>query len=303
MAVPHVGRGGQRAFGPGAELGHHRLVIAAAQCGAVGRHIGAGDAFHGDDQHIARCARSGQQRGTGKVELSQPGDIRRRIHLVASQPVLHRHLSLAGHAGQQAVRQVVLLPDVGIAGRLVLQPGIGAEQRRRQCIAEATERALLTAPEQRASQQSCTQRGDQPRVIEPATLGRVTNELRIGEEVRITGVRHAPHGADQFGIADHQQRPEQHQRQCDQSMALVQQQNQQAAEGQVRQIAKAGAPAQGVAAGHRDQQEEDGEQHQVAAGLPPARDVAHRDSAIRRTSRGSERIPSIGWEVSGMSSF
>ncbi|MDF5866448.1 hypothetical protein P4115_01300 [Pseudomonas aeruginosa] len=100
---------------------------------------------------------------------------------------------------------------------------------------------------------------------EAAALGGAADELRIQQVLEVGRFRHAPDRADQFGIADQEQAPEQHDREREPQGASMQEQHQQAAEGQVREIAERRRPAEPVAAGEGNDQEQRGQRQKRAA--------------------------------------
>lgn len=265
VAVQHVVRGGHRPFGPATQPGHRRFVVAAVDGGAVGGDICAGDSLHGHDQDVARAPSAGQQRRSGKVELVEPGDVRRGVRTVAGEPVFDRQLATAERAGQQLVRQVVLLPLVGIARTQVLQADMRRQERRRQRVGIARQARTAAAPEQHAKQCRAAEAERQWQVGEAAALGGAADELRIQQVLEVGRFRHAPDRADQFGIADQEQAPEQHDREREPQGASMQEQHQQAAEGQVREIAERRRPAEPVAAGEGNDQEQRGQRQKRAA--------------------------------------
>ncbi|MNE94952.1 hypothetical protein D3C80_1929770 [compost metagenome] len=71
MGVQHVVGGVHAALGPPAELGHQRFVEAAIEGLTVGLHIGAGNAFEGNYQQVARLSGGGQQFLAAEVRLGQ----------------------------------------------------------------------------------------------------------------------------------------------------------------------------------------------------------------------------------------
>lgn len=265
VAVQHVVRGGHRPFGPATQPGHRRFVVAAVDGGAVGGDIRAGDSLHGHDQDVARAPSAGQQRRSGKVELVEPGDVRRGVRTVVGEPVFDRQLATAERAGQQLVRQVVLLPLVGIARTQVLQADMRRQERRRQRVGIARQARTAATPEQHAKQCRATEAERQWQVGEAAALGGAADELRIQQVLEVGRFRHAPDRADQFGIADQEQAPEQHDREREPQGASMQEQHQQAAEGQVREIAERRRPAEPVAAGEGNDQEQRGQRQKRAA--------------------------------------
>ncbi|MCY1403812.1 hypothetical protein D9M71_190070 [compost metagenome] len=270
VAVHHVVRGGHGALRPGAELGHQRFVVAAAERCPVGGHVGARDTFHRHDQHVARLAVAGQQRGAAQVEAGQAAGVHRDFRLVAILPVLDGQFGAGERTGEQLVRQVELLPFPGVAGHVVLHAEVAEQHRYRHGVGVARQRLFIAPPEHAAEQHAGAQRCQQPRVAQAAARRRVADELRVQQVFDVGYIGHAPDGADQFHAADADQAPQQHHRQGDDQPTVVQQQNQQAADEQVRQVAEGRAPAQQMTADQRNQQEKGGEGGEIAASLPPA---------------------------------
>ena len=104
------------------------MLIAAADGLAAGIDIGAGNAFQGDDQHIARLAGLGEQGRALQIEPGEVVDVRRAAWQVRIEPVLGLPLRAAQTFGQQFMRQVELQPLVGVAGAAVLQGGMADKQ-------------------------------------------------------------------------------------------------------------------------------------------------------------------------------
>ncbi|MND66397.1 hypothetical protein D3C80_577900 [compost metagenome] len=238
VAVQHVVRRGHRAFGPAAELGHQRVLVAAVDRRAVGGDVGAGNAFQGDHQHVARAAGAGEQRSAVEVQACQAGDVRRGVGLVAVEPVLGRQLAAVDGAGHHLVRQVELLPLVGVAGMHVLQGGMAHQQCGRGGEPLPGQRPVPASPAGQAGQQAGTECEAHVGMGDAAALGGVADELRVEQILQVARLGHPADGADQLGVAQHHQAPEQHQRQRQEQRAAVEQEHQEAAEGEVGQVAE-----------------------------------------------------------------
>ena len=278
VVVQHIVRRGHAALGPLAQARHQVFRVGAADQLTILGDIGAGDAFEGDDQHVARLAATRQQRGAGEVELGQAVDVRRQAGFLAGVPVLDGHAGAAGAFGQNLVRQVEQLPLVVFAGRQVLVGGMPQQQDGGQHVGIARQPWPLAAAKQQAGQHCDGQRTRQQRIADAAALGGLADELRVTQVFEVAGLGHAPHRIDQLGIAQQHQRPGHGQR-CGQQGAAIAQQQEQAADAEVRDIAGPARPAQPVTAGQGQEQVQRAERDERCGGVrQPMAGRAHRSS-------------------------
>ncbi|MNP20468.1 hypothetical protein D3C76_1130380 [compost metagenome] len=172
------------------------------------------------------------------------------------------------------MREIVLAPLVGIRRRQLLAAPVQAEQHHRdgQGPARQSSRATRpTSPSGRAPrQQARSHQPGQPGVGE-AAAGGVFHELRVDQVCQVATVGQPPDSAHQLCRRHPECRPGQQHRQCQPPRPAVQQQQQEAAEGQVRQVAERIGPPQEGARSQGDHQ------HQGCQGDEPSVRVAELD--------------------------
>ncbi|MNQ83490.1 hypothetical protein D3C85_985720 [compost metagenome] len=249
-------------------MGHQVLLITAVQGLAVDSDIGAGNAFQGNDQHVACTSRGCQQSLAGQVELGEPCHLRGDIDLVTFQPVLRARLNLAHAGGQHLVRQVEHMPLVGIGRLQVLRTPVSDQQRQRHrpgMTGQARCRCRSAQPVgAQPRHQSQQQGGGQPGLGESAAGG-VFQKLRIDQVMQVRKGGQPADRADQFGGRHGHEAPGQQYRQGQPPGATVQEHDEQARNAQVRQVAMWIRPAQRCtqAQGHDQNQSDEGDETRV----------------------------------------
>ncbi|MNC25048.1 hypothetical protein D3C75_731240 [compost metagenome] len=133
VIVQHIVGRVHAALGPCAQVGHQVFAVAAVQGLAVHADVGAGNAFEGDDQHIAGASRGSEQLLSVQVESGKTRHLRWRVNDIAFQPFLQAQLYIANACRQPLVREVEQLPLIRRAGAQILHAAVCQEDGKRQC--------------------------------------------------------------------------------------------------------------------------------------------------------------------------